>query len=174
MWWALGFCFLLICSSEVTAWLRLGHPGSPCGQSCAQPHTPSGWRSPWRSPQALIPTSWHCPAQQLCSMLTSSSNDCSSENATEVNPSMEQNIGFVRHYILAQHLKGTTSTEQTCEWCGALISSYILRGSFSLRVWWYTGTGCPRRLRMTHPCRHSRPGWMWLWAARSAGWWPCT
>ena len=30
-------------------------------------------------------------------------------------------------------------------------------------------TGCPRRLWMPHPCRHSRPGWMWLWAAWSAG-----
>jgi len=28
-----------------------------------------------------------------------------------------------------------------------------------------TGTGCPRRLWMPHPWRHSRPGWMWLWAA---------
>jgi len=24
-----------------------------------------------------------------------------------------------------------------------------------------TGTGCPRRLWMPHPWRHSRPGWMW-------------
>jgi len=32
----------------------------------------------------------------------------------------------------------------------------------------------PRRLWMPHPCRHSRPGWMWLWAAWSAGWRPCT
>ena len=32
-----------------------------------------------------------------------------------------------------------------------------------------TGTGCPRRLWMPHPCRHSRPGWMWLWAAWAAG-----
>ena len=30
--------------------------------------------------------------------------------------------------------------------------------------------GCPRRLWMPHPWRHSRPGWMWLWAAWSAGW----
>jgi len=37
----------------------------------------------------------------------------------------------------------------------------------------FTGTGCPRRLWMPHPCRHSRPGWMWLWAAWSAGWRPC-
>jgi len=37
-----------------------------------------------------------------------------------------------------------------------------------------TGTGCPRRLWMPHPCRHSRPGWMWLWAAWAAGWRPCT
>ena len=35
-------------------------------------------------------------------------------------------------------------------------------------------TGCPRRLWMPHPCRHSRPGWMWLWAALSSGWQPCT
>ena len=27
---------------------------------------------------------------------------------------------------------------------------------------------------MPHPRRHSRPGWMWLWAAWSAGWRPCT
>ena len=25
---------------------------------------------------------------------------------------------------------------------------------------------------MPHPCRHSRPGWMWLWAAWAAGWRP--
>ena len=31
-----------------------------------------------------------------------------------------------------------------------------------------------RRLWMPHPCRHSRPGWMWLWAAWAADWWPCT
>ena len=33
-----------------------------------------------------------------------------------------------------------------------------------------TGTHCPRRLWMPHPCRHSRLGWMWLWAAWSTGW----
>ena len=27
---------------------------------------------------------------------------------------------------------------------------------------------------MPHPCRHSRPGWMWLWAAWAAGWRPRT
>ena len=32
----------------------------------------------------------------------------------------------------------------------------------------------PKRLWMPHPWRHSRPGWMWLWAAWSAGWRPCT
>jgi len=26
---------------------------------------------------------------------------------------------------------------------------------------------------MSHPWRHSRPGWMWLWAAWAGGW-PCT
>ena len=26
------------------------------------------------------------------------------------------------------------------------------------------------RLWMPHPWRHSRPGWMWLWAAWAAGW----
>jgi len=39
---------------------------------------------------------------------------------------------------------------------------------------WCTGTGCPRGLWMPHPWRHSRPGWTWLWAAWSGGWWPCT
>ena len=29
-------------------------------------------------------------------------------------------------------------------------------------------------LWMPHPWRHSRPGWMWLWAAWSDGWWPFT
>jgi len=51
---------------------------------------------------------------------------------------------------------------------------WILRGSFSLSGWWCTGTGCPRRLWMSHPWRHSRPDWMWLWAAWSNGWQPCT
>jgi len=32
----------------------------------------------------------------------------------------------------------------------------------------------PRMLWMPHPWRHSRPGWMWLWAAWSGGWLPCT
>ena len=27
-----------------------------------------------------------------------------------------------------------------------------------------------RELWMPHPCRHSRPGWMWLWAAWAGGW----
>ena len=27
---------------------------------------------------------------------------------------------------------------------------------------------------MPHPWRHSRPGWLWLWAAWSGGWRPCT
>ena len=44
---------------------------------------------------------------------------------------------------------------------------WILEGSFSVRGWWHTGTGCPGRLWMPHPWRHSRPGWMWLWAAWS-------
>jgi len=51
---------------------------------------------------------------------------------------------------------------------------WILGGSFSLRGWWRIGTGCPRRLWMPHPWRHPRPGWMWLWAAWSGGWRPCT
>ena len=47
---------------------------------------------------------------------------------------------------------------------------WILWRSFSHRRWWHTGT---RRLWMPHPWRHSRPGWMWLWAAWAAGWQPC-
>jgi len=47
----------------------------------------------------------------------------------------------------------------------------VIEGSFSHRGWWHTGKGCPRRLWMPHPWRHSRPGWMWLWAAWSSGWW---
>jgi len=51
---------------------------------------------------------------------------------------------------------------------------WILGRSSSHRVWWHTGTRCPRRLWIPHPWRHSRPGLMWLWAAWSSGWWPCT
>ena len=28
----------------------------------------------------------------------------------------------------------------------------------------------PKEVVDAHPWRHSRPGWMWLWAAWSAGW----
>jgi len=49
----------------------------------------------------------------------------------------------------------------------------IRRNFFTQRVVMHW-TGCPRRLWMPHPWRHSRPGWMWLWAAWSAGWRPCT
>jgi len=34
---------------------------------------------------------------------------------------------------------------------------WILGGIFSPRGWWCSGTGCPRRLWMPHPWRHSRP-----------------
>jgi len=47
-----------------------------------------------------------------------------------------------------------------------------LGGSFSLRVGWRTGTGCPRRLWMPHPWRHSRPGWMWLQFLAACSYWP--
>jgi len=48
-----------------------------------------------------------------------------------------------------------------------------IRGKFFTQRWWHTGTGCPRRLWMPHRWKHSRPVWMWLWAAWSSGWWPC-
>jgi len=34
------------------------------------------------------------------------------------------------------------------------------------------GNGLSREVWVPHPCRHSRPGWMWLWAAWAAGWGP--
>ena len=43
----------------------------------------------------------------------------------------------------------------------------IRKKFFTQRVVTHSGTGCPRRLWMSHPWRHSRPGWMWLWAAWS-------
>ncbi|XP_040508564.1 uncharacterized protein LOC121107588 isoform X2 [Gallus gallus] len=50
---------------------------------------------------------------------------------------------------------------------------WVLGGSFSPR-----GGDALNRLPkegwMPHPCRHSRPGWMRLWAAWAAGWCPCT
>ena len=36
----------------------------------------------------------------------------------------------------------------------------------------HTGTGCPRRLWVPHPWRHSKPGWMWLLG--SLVWWLAT
>jgi len=39
--------------------------------------------------------------------------------------------------------------------------------------WWETGTGCPVRLWMPPPWKHSRPGWMGLWATWSSGRCPC-
>ena len=57
---------------------------------------------------------------------------------------------------------------------------YLRQGRFMLEEIFHVGggdtlwTGCPERLWMPHPHRHSRPGWMWLWAAWSSGWWPCT
>ena len=51
---------------------------------------------------------------------------------------------------------------------------WILGRSFSHRGCWHTGTSCPSRLWLPHPWRPSRPGWMWLWAAWSSGWQPCT
>ena len=44
----------------------------------------------------------------------------------------------------------------------SLSSGHCQKGVGMLKLW------------MPHPWRHSRPGWMWLWAAWSAGWRPCT
>jgi len=57
-------------------------------------------------------------------------------------------------------------------WCH--LKQHCSCNYFSCRGWWHTGTGCSRRLWMPQPWRHSRPGWMWLWAAWSSGWRPCT
>jgi len=35
------------------------------------------------------------------------------------------------------------------------------------------GTGCPERLWVFPPWKHSRPGWMGLCATRSGGRYPC-
>jgi len=31
----------------------------------------------------------------------------------------------------------------------------------------------PKEVVDAHPWRHSRPGWMWFWAAWSSDWQPC-
>jgi len=45
-----------------------------------------------------------------------------------------------------------------------------------MREQWGAGTDCLKRLRMPHPWRCSRPGWIWPWAAwssiRYGGWQP--
>jgi len=43
---------------------------------------------------------------------------------------------------------------------------------YTVRVW-DAGTGCPERLLMSPPWKHSRPGWMGLWATWSRGRCPC-
>jgi len=53
---------------------------------------------------------------------------------------------------------------------GFLLEKTELKSSLMQQL----ASGCPRRLWMPHPCRHSKPGWMWLWAAGSGGWRPCT
>ena len=37
---------------------------------------------------------------------------------------------------------------------------FDVRGSFSLRGWWGTSTGCPEKLCVPHPWRCWRPDWM--------------
>ena len=55
------------------------------------------------------------------------------------------------------------------DWCSSAFSSMSWAVETTHGGWWGTGTGCPRRLWMPHPCRHARPGWMWLWAAWAPG-----
>ena len=90
--------------------------------------------------------------------------------------------------IVAFHLKG--AYKQEGEWLFMRVDSGRTRGNgFKLRQGRFRldtrrkfftqrvqqpGTSCPRRLWMPHPWRHPRPGWMWLWAAWSGGWQPCT
>ena len=40
--------------------------------------------------------------------------------------------------------------------------------------WWSTGTGCPEMWQMPHPWRHSKSGWMGLWAIWSSCRCPCS
>lgn len=52
------------------------------------------------------------------------------------------------------------------------IHSY--QGKHSLLSWqWGTGTTCPEKQWMSHPCRYSRSGWMGCWADRSSAWLLC-
>ena len=61
-----------------------------------------------------------------------------------------------------------------------IIEQFGLKGTFEgLLVqccwgWWNPGTGCPERALMPHPWKHSRSGWMRLWATWSDWRCPCS
>jgi len=51
---------------------------------------------------------------------------------------------------------------------GEIAINIHTEGSDTLEQVAQGGCGLP------HPWMHSGPGWMWLWAAWSGGWQPCT
>jgi len=56
----------------------------------------------------------------------------------------------------------------------AAFNLLLLESRFGVRANKVVVNRLPKEVWMPHPCRHSKPGWMWLWAAWSAGWQPCT
>jgi len=105
---------------------------------------------------------------------------------SDVRQSNNSKLSYVNYWgmwsliLSCQTVWGIVSKQHSALWAHKASSSFIslsgflntsyLGGSLSPRGWWRTGTVCPRRLWMSHPWRHSRPGWMWLWAAWSADW----
>ena len=91
----------------------------------------------------------------------------------QLHVSTQQRLMFSSWLLLVRNLELLFMSRSSKALLGFLFDDERKKGgSFSLRGWWRTGTGCPRRLWMPHPWMHSRPGWMWLWAAWSGGWRP--
>ena len=153
----------------------------------------SKWQQLVRGIQLCILDTHFSPCNTIQNMHTYICTDYSKSHTVIQNESYCTNSmiinNLIAHYYLyvPQHFV-TCWKKASWKWskldCWIILFKYLYRSYIlsyysqvplpSPRGWWSTGTGCPRRVWMPHPWGHSRPGWMWLWAAWSSGWWPCT